>query len=346
MVPHPFISYAREDYAFAAKLCADLRLHGIEPWIDKEKIVAGESWPIVVRAAIRNASHVILVISAQSVAKTGYVQREVYEALDRLKSMPPGRNFIIPVRLDDTPVPYDELRNIQWVNLFKDHAAGMQNILDALRRSADEATTAGASIAASERLVSEVRDLTNVELAAPARFGQALRTRDEIYAEATRFVANAGFDDTARATATLFDRKETTDGLFLDYLELLAVKCRAAADHGGSFEHHALFAFQRDAEGQIPEGVKRGLDLRIEVFQSHNVRDRLHFYEIDQPMLDMLLVGSDRAVVAFPENPSSSRLHHGMSAVGLQPVSFLVAWFDGILSTAAVPLLTPSATSP
>ena len=39
-----FISYAREDTEAANRLYNDLKLSGLEPWLDTESLVGGENW--------------------------------------------------------------------------------------------------------------------------------------------------------------------------------------------------------------------------------------------------------------------------------------------------------------
>ena len=54
-----------------------------------------------------------------TVTKQGFVQKEIRFALDIADEHPPGRIFIIPVRLVDCDVP-DRLKKWQWVSLFED----------------------------------------------------------------------------------------------------------------------------------------------------------------------------------------------------------------------------------
>jgi hypothetical protein len=339
MVATPFISYTHEDADAANKLYDELRRHGVRPWLDSTNIVAGEYWPTVVKVAIWSASHIILLISSRSIAKEGYVQREVREAIDRLQRMPPGQCFVIPVRLDKCDIPYEELESIHRINMYEGWEHGILRIVAALRASEIEAAALKAGVWEHD-LMTELKQGVGVggDRASSAAFGKPLATRAEVYAEAVRLVVNAGIHDDARATATIFDNKETTDHLFMTYLNLIALKCRDAEEQGGSFEHHALFSFARDAAGRIPDGVNKGLEIRRQVFLSHNVLRRLHLYHISEPMLDMLLVGRNRALIAFPESPSSSRLLHGVSAIDLKSVSSLANWYMQILSTKAVQL--------
>lgn len=332
----PFISYAHEDSEFAKRIYAELREREIEPWLDTTRLLAGADWPEVVELAIWRASHVILLISSRSIEKEGYVQREVREAFKRLKQIPPRRkrHFIIPVRLDNCDVPYPKLRRIQCVDIYDDWKAGIESILAGLRASGEGVAE---STIVEVDLMTELKEQVNTETISGG-FGQSLPTRAAVYAEAVRLIANADIYDDARATATLFDRNETTDDLFMTYLRLVAAKCRDAEDRGGSFEHHALFAFHRNDAGEIPAGVQRGLDVRREVFASQGVLSRLHLYHSTVPILDMLLVGGTRALLAFPESPTSSRLRYGVSAIGLQSVSSLRSWYDYTLRSMAMPL--------
>ena len=42
------------------------------------------------------------------------------EALDVLETFPPGDIFVIPARLDDCDVSYQQLREVNYVDLFPD----------------------------------------------------------------------------------------------------------------------------------------------------------------------------------------------------------------------------------
>jgi hypothetical protein len=53
-----------------------------------------------------------------SISKMGYVNREIKQGLDVADMQPKGRIYVVPVRLEDCPVP-SELEEIQWVDYFK-----------------------------------------------------------------------------------------------------------------------------------------------------------------------------------------------------------------------------------
>ena len=54
-LPTVFISYAREDKAFALKLFEDLKSHGANPWIDINNLLPGENWQRSITVAIEES---------------------------------------------------------------------------------------------------------------------------------------------------------------------------------------------------------------------------------------------------------------------------------------------------
>jgi hypothetical protein len=129
-----FISYAREDAAHANRLYDDLlALPNVTPWLDSKRILPGSRWRLQVMETLRTCDLFIVLLSERSVAKSGFVQREISEALEKLKSIPPDRIFVIPARLDDCHPGHPELRELQWVDLFPDWDSGFARIVAAIR---------------------------------------------------------------------------------------------------------------------------------------------------------------------------------------------------------------------
>jgi tetratricopeptide (TPR) repeat protein len=129
-----FISYAREDEFNAKRLYKDLMNSNlpIEPWIDKENILPGQDWDTEIQKSIKTSDFFVPLFSSISVEKRGYVQREFKLAVDTLKDIPPGDIFVIPVRLDDCEIKYNELRKIQRQDLFPDWYDGLKNIIKSI----------------------------------------------------------------------------------------------------------------------------------------------------------------------------------------------------------------------
>ena len=128
-----FISYAREDAKEAQRLYDHLKNAGLNPWLDKVNILPGEDWTIAIKRAIEQSRFVIPLFSSYSVSKRGYIQEEFRYALDYAKRFPPGDIFIIPVKLDECEIPYEDLRKIHHVEMFPAWNEGFNKILKSIQ---------------------------------------------------------------------------------------------------------------------------------------------------------------------------------------------------------------------
>lgn len=109
-----FISYAKEDYAFAKKLYDFLKENDFKPWLDKKEILPGQDWNYILRKSLREANYIILLLSHTSVQKRGYVQREFKLALEYYEEKLEDDIYLIPLKIDDCEVP-ERLSKFQWV---------------------------------------------------------------------------------------------------------------------------------------------------------------------------------------------------------------------------------------
>jgi TIR domain len=122
-----------EDSDVAKRLHNDLKDAGLIPWLDKESLIAGQNWKIAINKAIKNSRYFIPVFSSISVEKRGYVQKEFKYALEVLDEFPESEIFVIPVRLDVCEIPYEKLKDIEYVDLFPDWNKGLQRIRKAMK---------------------------------------------------------------------------------------------------------------------------------------------------------------------------------------------------------------------
>lgn len=127
-----FISYAREDTRHAERLYMDLRQSGIDAWLDTKRILPGQDWRREARKVIREAAYFIALISQYSLNKRGFVQSEMKRALEVLSETPSNQIFIIPVRLDDSYPEDEQLRALNWVDLYPNYEKGLKRILTAI----------------------------------------------------------------------------------------------------------------------------------------------------------------------------------------------------------------------
>ena len=128
-----FISYAREDSAQAARIFDTLASHPqLDPWLDQENLQPGDDWKRVILHQIDQSDFILVLLSSRSVSKTGFVQLEVREAIQRALLRPPGQRFIIPIRLDECSPLFDELAQLHYLDLYPDWAEGMTRLYAAL----------------------------------------------------------------------------------------------------------------------------------------------------------------------------------------------------------------------
>lgn len=104
----------------------------IDPWLDEDKLLPGSDWNLETEKAIELADAVIVFLSNSSVTKEGYVQREIKYALDVALEKPEESIFIIPLRLEESPIPRT-LRNIQWVDYFENKNVAYEHLIRSLQ---------------------------------------------------------------------------------------------------------------------------------------------------------------------------------------------------------------------
>jgi hypothetical protein len=125
-----FLSYAREDEERVEQLYQKLSDAGFKPWMAKKDLVGGERWKSRISQAIRRSDLFLACLSANSVDKRGFVQREIKDALDIWREKLESDIYLIPVRLEDCEV-LESLRDFHWVNLFEED--GLTRLVEAIQ---------------------------------------------------------------------------------------------------------------------------------------------------------------------------------------------------------------------
>lgn len=114
-----FLCHSKGDKDFAKQLYGRLIALGCDPWLDEEKLLPGQIWEREIPLAIRN-SHVFLVcLSADSVNKRGFVQKEIKLALDVAERIPDVDIFIIPIKIEPCEIP-EALAKYQCPQAYSD----------------------------------------------------------------------------------------------------------------------------------------------------------------------------------------------------------------------------------
>lgn len=137
--PRVFLSYAWPDEAEVARICDRLLAAGYRPWMDTRDIPGGSDWKAEIHRAVRSADVFLSVISKNSLDRPGILRGEMREALDIRNERLDDGGFLIPVRLEDVPLPSD-LAKFQWVDWFRPD--GWSRLDKALPRSGSQRRTA------------------------------------------------------------------------------------------------------------------------------------------------------------------------------------------------------------
>lgn len=128
-----FLCHARSDADLVRALYNRLTRDGVDVWLDKVSLIAGQDWEYEIPKAVRK-SDVIIVCHSKQFNQQGFRQKEVRIALDAADYLPKGEIFIIPARLEECDV-LDDLKRWQWVDLFE--ADSYDNLIRALRIRAE-----------------------------------------------------------------------------------------------------------------------------------------------------------------------------------------------------------------
>jgi hypothetical protein len=125
-----FLCHSHADRAAVHALYARLKKYGVDAWLDKEKLLAGEDWAFEIRKAILKSDVVIACLSKGFNKQKGFRHEELKIALEKVNLIPEDEIFIIPVRLEVCDMP-ESLRHLHRVDLFE--RGGYKRLIHALR---------------------------------------------------------------------------------------------------------------------------------------------------------------------------------------------------------------------
>lgn len=127
-----FLCHSKGDKDFVKQLYGRLVALGCDPWLDEEKLLPGQIWEREIPLAIRN-SHVFLVcLSADSVNKRGFVQKEIRLALEVAERIPDADIFIVPIKIEPCEIP-ETLAKYQWLQAY---SGGYEKLIASLAQQA------------------------------------------------------------------------------------------------------------------------------------------------------------------------------------------------------------------
>jgi hypothetical protein len=89
-----FLCHASEDKAQVREVYHRLHaIDGFKPWLDEEDLLPGQEWAREIPRALQPSDFILIFLSRASVAKRGYVQREMKLALDAWQELPEGASL-------------------------------------------------------------------------------------------------------------------------------------------------------------------------------------------------------------------------------------------------------------
>lgn len=130
-----FLCHSSGDKAIVYDLYKQLINDKFDAWLDKEKILPGPSWELEIKNALFDADVIIVCLSAMSISKEGFIQKEIKYALDKAEEKPEETIYIIPARLEACDIP-TQLRKWQWVDLFDGNGCG--KLISSLKKRSEE----------------------------------------------------------------------------------------------------------------------------------------------------------------------------------------------------------------
>ncbi len=113
-----FLCHSWVDKAAVRAVYDRLREDGADPWLDDEDLLVGQDLHTEIQKAIEASVVGVIFLSKASLAKAGYVNREIGFALDVAEEQPEGAVFVISARLEECDLPL-RLRRKLAVNLFE-----------------------------------------------------------------------------------------------------------------------------------------------------------------------------------------------------------------------------------
>jgi hypothetical protein len=127
-MPTVFLSYAKADAQMVDRVARDIQSQGVDVWMDRQDLRAGQEWLPQIEEAISKADFMLVFISKSSL-DSKWVQREYQAALQQqVKS---GGTRLIPVLLEPVDLP-PFLASIQYIDLTESYDAGIHRLLQAL----------------------------------------------------------------------------------------------------------------------------------------------------------------------------------------------------------------------
>ena len=144
---HVFISYVSENEKIVDEIYQELKLQGIEVWLDRHDLGPGTRWKREIRRAIQQGLFFIACFSKEYYERDKtYMNEELTVASEELRQRPADRVWFIPTKLNECEIPDidigrgETLQDLQYVSLYKNWDTGIQRILNTIQSEPTEPT--------------------------------------------------------------------------------------------------------------------------------------------------------------------------------------------------------------
>lgn len=154
-----FISYVRENREIVDRLCQELRVNGIQVWLDRNDIGPGSRWKRAIRQAIQEGAFFIACFSREyNERDQTYMNEELIIAIEELRQRPIDSAWFIPVKLNECEIPDrdiigsgETLQDLQHVNLYEDWQVNIQRIFGVIHETTRDEFSRGVESIINER---------------------------------------------------------------------------------------------------------------------------------------------------------------------------------------------------
>lgn len=142
-----FLSYAHEDRDTANRLFQSLNSQEIDVWYDQADFDPNQDVDSQILNALKESSFIIILLSKTSVAKKGYIRKEIRLALDMQQTLEPAHHFIIPVRIEECQPSREESGGLShYIDLWPNWSDGITSIHQLIPQDGGKTDLANSSL--------------------------------------------------------------------------------------------------------------------------------------------------------------------------------------------------------
>lgn len=129
-----FLSHSSHDKPFIRQLASDLKVNGVQVWLDELNIKVGESIPDKIGQGLAESDYFLFVASRNSV-ESEWVKRELNSAL--LSEVEKRAVSILPIKIEHCEIPLI-IRDKKYADFSKSYKQGLTDLLHAMGGKAND----------------------------------------------------------------------------------------------------------------------------------------------------------------------------------------------------------------